>query len=325
MGSRVRLLDVARVAEVTTTTVSLALNGRSGVADSTRDRIVKLAREMGYVPHQGARALVRGRSGLWGAWVAGPEETWSRWLAGVMTQTSMRLVVARLPSRERRREMVRQACAEGRLDGCLVFDPDGEDAGLKPLWESGIPTVVTGRRSNWFDCLEIHDRQALDAILDQLSLGGRRGVSMVVTRGQLHRDDPRIRAWHQHAHHADHDPPLLTVGEDSPELGMQIATQLLARPDRPEAVLCLSGDRTALGILREARLRKISVPGELAIAGWGDAPFAAWVEPELTTVAIPWEDAGIRAALALSRRFARSDLPRMHRTLDARAVLRRSG
>lgn len=325
MSARVRLADVARAAETTTTTVSLALNGRPGVSDATRERIVRLAKEMGYIPHQGARALARGRSGLWGAWVSGPEEIWSRWLAGVMTQTSMRLVVARLPSRERRRETIRLATAEGRLDGCLVFDPEGDDAGLQPLWESHLPTVVTGRRSNWFDCLEIHDRQALDHLLDHLSLGGRRGVALVATRAQLHRDDARIRAWHEHAHHVERDPPLYTVAEDAPEQGMHVATQLLGAAVRPEAVLCLSGDRTAVGILREARLRQISVPGELAVAGWGDVAFAAWIDPELTTVAIPWEDAGIRAALTLSRRFARFDLPRMHRTLDARAVIRRSG
>jgi DNA-binding LacI/PurR family transcriptional regulator len=68
----------------------------------------------------------------------------------------MRVIVSRLPSRERRRDMLRLATAEGRVDGCLVFDPDGDDAGLQPLWEHGIPTIVAGRRSHWFDCLEIH-------------------------------------------------------------------------------------------------------------------------------------------------------------------------
>jgi LacI family gluconate utilization system Gnt-I transcriptional repressor len=118
---------------------------------------------------------------------------------------------------------------------------------------------------------------------------------------------------------------LVVIAEDSPEQGMSAATQLLAQARRPEAVLCLAGDRSALGILREARLRHLSVPGDLAVAGWGDQPFAAWVEQELTTVSAPWEDLGIRSALTLARRASRKDLPRIHRTVDARAVVRRSG
>jgi len=323
-SERVRLVDVAGRAGVTSTTASLALNGKPGVSDAVRERIVRLAREMGYVPHQGARALARGKSGLWAAWVTGPDEIWSRWLSGVLTQTSMRVVVARLPSRERRRDMLRQATAEGRVDGCLVFDPEGDDAGLQPLWEHGIPTIVAGRRSHWFDCLEIHDRQALDALLAHLSLGGRRPVALVATRTQLHRDDDRVRAWHE-AMREHEGAPLVAIAEDSPEQGMAAATQLFAQAPRPEAVLCLAGDRSALGVLREARLRHVSVPGDLAVAGWGDLPFAAWVDPELTTVSAPWEDVGIRSALTLARRTGRKDLPRIHRTVDARAVLRRSG
>jgi DNA-binding LacI/PurR family transcriptional regulator len=323
-ADRIRLVDVAARAGVTSTTASLALNGKPGVSEAVREKIVRLAREMGYVPHQGARALARGRSGHWAAWVTGPDDIWSRWLSGVLTQTSMRVIVSRLPSRERRRDMLRLATAEGRVDGCLVFDPDGDDAGLQPLWEHGIPTIVAGRRSHWFDCLEIHDRQALDTLMAQLSLGGRRAIALVATRTQRHRDDDRIRAWRE-AMREHADAPLVVITEDSPEQGMSAATQLLAQTRRPEAVLCLAGDRSALGILREARLRHLSVPGDLAVAGWGDLPFAAWVEPELTTVSAPWEDLGIRSALTLARRASRKDLPRIHRTVDARAVVRRSG
>jgi len=325
MAERVRLVDIARMANVTTTSASLALNGRPGVSDSTRERIVQLAREMGYAPHQGARALARGRSGLWGAWVSGPEEIWSRWLAGVLTQATARIVVTRLPSRDRRRDMVRQATAEARLDGCLVFDPDGEDGGLRSLWEHRIPTVITGRHSNWFDCVEIHEIHAFDRILDRISANGTRTPVMIASRAQLQRDDPRIRSWQRRMSRTGRDPELLAISEDTLEQGANAAAQLFARTPRPQAILCLSGDRSAAGILREAKSKALSVPEDIAVAGWGDEPFANWLEPELTSVSIPWEEAGIRAVLTLTRRFSRPDLPQMHRTLDARPVIRRSG
>lgn len=323
MAERVRLVDIARLANVTTTTASLALNGRSGVSNATRERVVQIARETGYAPHQGARALVRGRSGLWGAWVSGPEEIWARWLAGVLTQTTARIVVARLPSRDRRRDTLRQATAEARLDGCLVFDPDGEDGGLRSLWEHRVPTVVTGRRSNWFDCVEIHGAPAFERILELLSQDGARHPVLIASRAQLQRDDPLVRAWHRRAL-GDRIPEMLVVPDDSAESGANTVAPLLAQASRAHSFLCLSGDRTAAGVVREARSRGLSVPEDVAVAGWGDAHFATWLDPELTSVATPWEEAGIRAVLMLGRRFANPELPQMHRTLDARPVIRDS-
>lgn len=324
MAERVRLLDIARAANVTAATASLALNGRRGVSESTRARVQQLARDMGYSPHHGARALARGRSGLWGAWVSGPEEIWSRWLSGVLTQASSRILISRMPSSERRRDMARQSATEGRLDGCLVFDPDGDDAGLQPLLEHGIPTVVAGRRSTWFDCVEISDLHAFGQFLSILGRDART-VAVVASRLQAQRDDPRVRSWQSRAEAGRGGAaPLLLVAEDSMEQGALVVDELQCRLPTPCSVACIAGDRTAAGIVREARARGLSVPGDIAVSGWGDLPFGAWIEPPLSTVSTPWEEAGVRSVLTLSSRFARPDLPKAHRALDSKTVIRGS-
>lgn len=322
MAGRVRLVDIARAAEVTTTTASLALNGRPGVSETTRSRIQALARDMGYSPHHGARALARGRSGLWGAWVSGPEEHWSRWLSGVLTQASSSVLVSRVPSSDRRRDMARQAATEARLDGCLVFDPDGDDAGLQPLLDHGVPTVVAGRRSRWFDCVEIHERPAFDQLLARLAKV-ERAMALVATRGQIQRDDPLVRFWQS----ADVDPRriLVAIPDDTPEHGATAARELMARGTLPGSALVAAGDRAAAGMIRAFRAAGVAVPGDVSIAGWGDLPFSSWLEPTLTTVALPLEEAGIRSVLTLSARIGRAEMPRVRRTLDARIVVRSSG
>lgn len=323
MAERVRLVDIARAANVTTTAASLALNGRPGVSEPTRRRVQRLAREMGYAPHQGARALARGRSGLWGAWVSGPEELWSRWLSGVLTQASSSILVARIPSSERRRDMARQAATEGRLDGCLVFDPDGDDAGLQPLLEHRVPVVIAGRRSNWFDSIEIHEQPAFDRLADQADRRGR-PAALVATRIQLQRDDARVRAWQNPASPGAAERIVLPVADDTSDQGAFAANELLERHPGIGSVIAIAGDRVAIGALRAFASRGIASPDAIAVAGWGDQPPSAWIEPALTSVAIPWEEAGIRSVLSLSRRFGRPDLPRSHRALDARIVARRS-
>lgn len=325
--ARIRLSDVASRAGVTTGAASLALNGKAGVSTETRERVKSAARELGYAPHQGARSLSKGSSGLWGAIYDGTPEIWHQWLSGALshaTAAGARLMVQKMPPRDRKADILKQIVAEARLDGILLLDPEGDDVSLKPLWDAKVPTVVAGRRSHWFDCVEIHDRLALEQALEHLSLDGKRPVALVATRGQVQREDPRIQIWHDHGAFLDASSPMITVPDDSPDAGVWAAGQILKEPDRVSAVLCLAGDRTAWGMLREARLRQISVPGDIAIAGWGDLESSSWVDPELTTLRLPWEDLGIRSAWTLQNRLTTPDAPKVHRTLDARLVTRRS-
>lgn len=323
--ARVRLSEVAARAGVTTGAASQALNGLPGVSAETRERIRALAQEMGYVPHRGAQSLSRGRTNTWGVFLDGDPQVWSLWLEGAMelgVSQGYHVELHKLPARPRRAEAFARVLAESRLDGLILLDLDGDDPTLRALWGSKIPTVVSGRRSHWFDCVEIHDRLAQEEVLWQLSLDGKRPVALVATRDQIEREDARIAVWD--AHSQQHKAPLLAVENDAPESGVTALGQLLRNKPRPQAVLSLAGDRTAWGMLRESRLRKISVPGDLAIAGWGDSPYSDWLDPELTTVRIPWAELGQKSAKLLQERLAKPGAPRVHRTLDALLVNRRS-
>jgi DNA-binding LacI/PurR family transcriptional regulator len=278
------------------------------------------------VPHQGARALSQGRTGIWGALMDSEPDAWPVWLSGALAHagpSGARLIVQPLPQRDRRQDFFRQIALDSRLDGLLILDPTGDDSMLRPLWESKIPTVVAGRRSLWFDCVEIHDRLAQEQILSQLSLDRKRPVALVATRAQIASENPGIGLW---AEHIESDPRsiLVPVAEDSPESGVVALGQILRESAQIRAVYSLAGDRTAWGILREAQLRQISVPGDLAVAGWGDLSFSSWVSPELTTLHVPWEELGTRSAWLLQNRLAKPGGTRVHRTLDARLITRRS-
>jgi len=199
--ARVRLAEVAARAGVSVGAASLALNGRPGVSPRTRELVRGIAQEMGYAPHQGAQALSQGKTGFWGALVDDNPDAWPLWLSGVLAQAkaaNVRLTIQSMPSKDDRTEHFRRLSAEGRTDGLLLLDPLGDDGSLRPLWDSKIPTVVAGRRSNWFDCVEIHDRLAQEQLLTQLSLDRKRPVVLVATRTQIAQEDPRIGLWQEH-------------------------------------------------------------------------------------------------------------------------------
>lgn len=269
--ARVRLIEVAHRAGVSPGAASLALNGKPGVSVETRELVRRIAREMGYAPSATARALVGGRSGHWGALYDPDWEIWPLWLQGVLghSQAAGRhVVVHRLPSRERRGEFLRGLSSEGHLDGLMILDLSGDDNSLRPLWEQAVPTVVA-RRSHWFDCVEIHERLAQEQLYQLLSLDGRRRVVAVATRDQVNADSPRLSVW---TSLSSENVDTLVVAEDSPEAGVQALNQMRRTFPESRAAFCMAGDRTAWGMLREARLHSLSVPGDLSIAGWGISP-----------------------------------------------------
>jgi DNA-binding LacI/PurR family transcriptional regulator len=97
------------------------------------------------------------------------------------------------------------------------------------------------------------------------------------------------------------DEGLVIAGTGRPAGGEQALAALLALTDRPTAVFCYN-DMTAIGLLRAARLARLDVPRDLAVVGFDDISFAAYVSPALTTIAQPKFEMGQRAmqmALAL--------------------------
>jgi DNA-binding LacI/PurR family transcriptional regulator len=113
------------------------------------------------------------------------------------------------------------------------------------------------------------------------------------------------------------------VGEFTVEAGRAGLARLLDAPDPPSAVFA-AGEALALGVLHEARSRRMDVPGDLAIAGYTDSPAAEVVEPPLTMVSVPAEEIGVRAMRALSDLIT-GKTPRPRRTvLGVELVLRAS-
>ena len=113
------------------------------------------------------------------------------------------------------------------------------------------------------------------------------------------------------------------VGEFSVDAGRAGLARLLDRPDPPSAVFA-AGEAFALGVLQEARSRKIRLPEDLAIAGYTDSLAASLVEPPLTMVSVPSREIGIRAMRTLSELIS-GKKPRPRRTrLDVELVVRAS-
>jgi LacI family transcriptional regulator, repressor for deo operon, udp, cdd, tsx, nupC, and nupG len=301
--------DVARRAGVSSAAVSFAMNGRRGVGEATRTRILEAAAELGWSPNAPARALGRGRSGAVGLLLARPVDTlevdtfFLRFLAGVergLAATDHALLL-RVLDQEGPVDPGAYArlAAQGRVDGFLVTDVELDDARFAVLADTRLPVVVAGRPAgpSPFPSLETRHAEGLAAATAHLIERGHERIGFLGGVERREFEQARLQAWRAELERAGLEPGPVAFGDPA---------GLLAA--RPTALVCTS-DARAAAALAHARGLGISVPGELAITGFDDSSLAAFSAPPLTTVRIDYAQFGEAAAATLLAAIAGAPPP----------------
>jgi DNA-binding LacI/PurR family transcriptional regulator len=265
---RIGIRDIAAAAGVSATTVSDGLNGKGRLPEETRERIRRIAEELGYRPNMSARNLKRGRTGLLGLASSGHMPFalsdfayFAQLMTGAATAAMDRgyPLVLTPPNRE--------IGGSGGIvvDGAIFVDPVKDDPLVAELRTLGIPLVTTGRvpADPWVD----NDHHAAThAILDHLHRRGARRIALLTTPTEISYRvdlDEAYTAWCA-AHGAR--PQIAYARADLTEsAGFDAATKLLSASEKPDAIFA-SYDRLAYGALLAARTRGVQVPDDLQLA-----------------------------------------------------------
>src|SRR5215217_8235358 len=290
--------DVARRAGVSAAAVSFAMNGKGGVAEATRARILAAAAELGWRPSAPARALSRARAGAIGLLLARPVETlevdpfFLRFLAGVeraLARTDHALLLRVLDSAGPVDVSVyERLAASGRVDGFLLCDVELDDQRFEPLAAAALPVVVAGHPPGEcpFPSLETRHAEGLAGATAHLVGLGHERIGFLGGRGRYEYEQARLAAWRGELVRAGLAEGPVAFGDAHAVIG------------GTTAVVCTS-DVLAAAALAAARERGIDMPGELAITGFDDSPLAALSSPRLTSVRIDYAQFGEAAAAAL--------------------------
>jgi DNA-binding LacI/PurR family transcriptional regulator len=301
--------DVARRAGVSSAAVSFAMNGRRGVGEATRARILDAAAELGWSPSAPARALGRGRAGAIGLLLARPVETlevdpfFLRFLAGIeraLAHTDHALLLRVLDS-ERPVEAPAYArlAGSGRVDGFLLTDVEADDPRLELLADAGLPVVVAGRPPgpSPFPAVETRHAEGLAAAAAHLIERGHTEIGFLGGQSRYEFEQARLAAWRTELERAGLAPGPISWGDPAAAVAA-----------RPGALVCTS-DVLAAGALAAARADGVAVPGDLALTGFDDASLAALSSPPLTSVRIDYAQFGEAAAAALLAAIAGAPPP----------------
>ena len=329
-GRRVTFADVAAEVGTSVSTVSKVINGRPGVSDELRDRILKALDRTQYARRgDGSRApgrlidlVLPDISGEWPTRVlSGAEEEAFR--AGVA------LVVgsahARLLSNRRWLDGVRDRRSSGIILVACRIRPEFE----RTLRRLSIPYLYVdplGTAPPDVPSIDVTNfAGARDATLHLADLGHRR-VALITGPPDLSYSQERLDGYGAALARAglEFDMGLVRYGKMDEASGFQLGGELLDLPNPPTAIFAGS-DLQACGLYQAARSRGIAIPGDLSVVGFDNLHSGEWCSPRLTTVNQPLEDMGalaIRTILGAAAGDAMSAAP--HIELAATLVVRES-
>jgi LacI family transcriptional regulator len=314
------MVDVAKRAGVSQTTVSYVLSGRKDVVipESTRERIWRAARELGYRPNSLARGLVKGKTQTIGVLIPRMDSSFHALIMDgiqeVCTTADYRVLLA--DSRHNGELEARQVemLLEHRVDGIISIAVAGASSGswVRMLKRENVPLVIVDEHTfeGEADCVVSDDVTGAKAAVEHLIRLGHQRIVHLSAGTDMSAARDRCAGYLAAMQEAGIQPHEGWVKGDSFFMSVEriheIVAELLDMPEPPTALFAANDDLAAEAI-EVARQRSIAVPQQLAIVGYGNTEVGRHLR--LTTVHQDPRRMGQEAARRLMQRLQNPDLP----------------
>jgi DNA-binding LacI/PurR family transcriptional regulator len=309
-SQRVTISDLARRLDISKASVSYALNGRSGVSEETRQRVLSLAAELGFHPNSAAVALSASRTRTIGIVIArdpaliSTEAFYMRTLVGIeqyLNEVDSSLLLRLTGEQGQDLDVLRRWSRQGRVDGFILFDEHNDDPRIPLLKELGVPCVVVSSNApdDGVGRLISSPEETVTLLLDHLAALGHVDIAHISGPFTFVHEQLRVRLLQEHAKQRGIRVTHMT-GSYRYEEGAELTRSLLAKKNPPTA-LVLGNDLMAVSALRVATDLGTAVPGELSILAWDDSPLCELARPGITAVDQQTMERGRMAADLLFR------------------------
>jgi LacI family transcriptional regulator len=299
----ITIKDVAKAARVSVATVSRALNASGKVTEETRRQVAAAAAKLGYVPHEAARSLSSRRTRCIGAVLPDLHgEFFSELIRGIDRAARSHGLHLLLSSSHGDADELAAAllAMRGRVDGLLVMsayaDNDVLDRNLQPT----LPAVLvnSGEGGSRYSALLIDNFGGAAAMVRHLAGRGHRRIAMISGPEDNFDARERLAGYTEALHELKPGASAHVLrGDFSEESGYRAGRRLVSMSERPDAIFA-ANDMMAIGCIFALTEAGLSVPGDIAVAGFDDIPIARYVSPALTTVRVRIAELG---ELALER------------------------
>lgn len=286
----VTIKDIAKLANVSHTTVSRALNNSPYVKPETKEKIKALAEELNYVPNYNAKSLVLLKSYIIGVFFSSISEGTSdtffhQVINGVnkVMDTKYNLIIRGIDNYEYSRPIDNKS-----VDGIIVVSQsEHDDDFIKTIIEKDIPMVVLNRaieQEGIVNILSNDTKGSYDAV-EYLIQNNHRKIAFIQGNSEFESNKYRkkgyMRALEDYNIKIDDD--YILGGKYTLENGYDNMKKLIELEDRPTAVFCANDD-IAVGAIKAVFESGLSVPDDISIIGFDNSNFCDYVTPTLTSV-----------------------------------------
>ena len=313
---RVTIRELARISGVSIGTVSRALNGYADVSPETRERVMRLARELDYTPAAAARSLKTQRSHVIGVFLETGEghpdlqhPFFHEVLVGLKHSIGtagydLLLFASEHPGNGYGSHTYLKRARHHDVEGAVLMGTDPEDPEVRRLVRSDLPTVgvdveLEGPATTFV--MSDNTDGATKAVRHLHSLGHRR-IATITGLLETKPGIDRLKGYRQalQATGLAYRDEYVAYGDFYVESGRRAMADLLSLDEPPTAVFAAS-DMMALGAIRAAGDAGLSVPADLSVIGFDDIQLADHMNPPLTTVRQDKGGLGTAAGTALMR------------------------
>jgi DNA-binding LacI/PurR family transcriptional regulator len=291
--------DIAQRAAVSESAVSFALNGRPGVSEVTRDRIRRVAEQLGWQPSTAARALSGEGSATVGLVLARPaaslgvDSFFLQLVSGIqeiLAERHLGLLFRVVEDIDAECAVYRRWWAEHRVDGVLVVDPRTDDPRPELLDGLGLPGVVIGALPEGdagahpaLSQVRADDSAAMASVVDRLYELGHRRIVHIAGLPTLAHTERRIRSLREAALRRGLTAVRSEPTDYSDVQGAEVTRRVLRQPEPPTALIYDNDVMAAAGSAVITGLG-LTVPDDVSVVSWEDSLLCRLAHPWLTAL-----------------------------------------
>lgn len=322
--------DIARIAKVSTSTVSHVINNTRYVSDEIREKIMKVVNELNYTPSAVARSLKVKETKTLGMLVTATSNPFfAEVVSGVeqyCNQHHYNLIISNIDGNEQRLQQNIQTLIQKQVDGLLLMYSDTRHAMVEQL-NLNLPIVVMDWWPTELNADKIYENSEFGAYLATKTLIEQGHKNIAIITGKLDKSLAHNRLLgYQKALQDAHlpiNPDWIIESHFDFEGGVEGMKKLLQITPRPTAVFACS-DTIAVGVYQVAWQQGLRIPQDISVIGYDNIMLAQYLTPPLTTIHQPKAELGKLAVETLLERIKSPDLEYKTTMLQPQLIWRAS-
>ena len=332
----VTLKDIALKAGVTTATVSMVINNKPNISETTKKRVLAIARELNYYPNVIARGLATKRNNAIGVVVPNIASGFiMRIMEGI--KNTLRnanytvILFDTIGQGITEYNLFQKVVYEGRVDGVIVITASSSDAELELFKKEKMPCILVAKHSAILDSIYVNNRGGSYTAVKYLIDKGHRNIGVVTVNRKNLNIEERLDGYRDALGEKSipfRSELVYEATSDSMTDGAHLANKIInarqSGDNVPTAIFSPAGDMTAIGMIKEFKKRGLKIPEDIAVVGYDDVPAAEVVEPALTTVRQPKLEMGDLAINLIIDKVEKGDKTIESREFAAKFIIRES-